>query len=193
MTRQKLVLPSLSMPWGRWVQEQLDATERDISSQNLDANSTGNLFSSRADLLQERIASTPSIAAIYERQITPFSVTRFFTPSASAYVYNSPTYTFNPPRRDRIYNCQVIAVMDVQGVNLPFSQSLIRVNEVDTTYQHENMEPGFQTRATFSIAGAGRVSPGQSVSVQFGVIASDASTLTFSRASLWCTFTGSLL
>lgn len=193
MTRPKLILPSLSMPWGRWVEEGVDDVAEGLSRQVQDSNSSGNLFASRAELIQGQISAIPSVAAIYQREIPTFSVTRFFNSSATAYVYNSAVQTFNPPRPDRPYNYQVIAVMDVSGVNLPFSQSIIRTNGVDTTYQHENQQPGFQTRATYSISGSGSITAGQTVSAECGIIASDTGTLTFSRATLWCVFSGSIL
>lgn len=192
MTRPKLILPSLSMPWGRWVEENVDSTTSSLGSQVQDSNSAGNIFASRADLIQGQIASIPSIAAIYQRSIPPFSVTRTST-GATGYVYSSPVQTFNPPRATLPYGYQVIAVMDVSGVNLPFSRSIIRTNGIENTYQHENLQPGYQTSATYSILGSGRISEGQQVSVECGVIASDTGTLTFNRASLWCVFSGSIL
>lgn len=190
MTRSELILPSLSMPWGRWVEEQLDASAFSISRQEQDQSSSGNLFASSTDVIQGQIASIPSISAIYQRDVPPFSVSRSFNASATGYVYSSPVQTFNPPRPNLPYNYQVIAVMDVSGVNLPFSRSIIRTNGIENTLQHENLQPGFQTRATYSILGSGSIGPGESVSTEFGVIASDAGTLSFIQATLWCTFTG---
>lgn len=193
MTRPKLVLPSLSMPWGRWVEGEVDDVTSAVQNQIQDSNSTGSLFASRANLIQQQIGEIPSVAAIYERSVPPFSVTRFFNPSATAYIYDSSVQTFNAPRPDRPYAYQVIAVMDVSGINLPFSQSMIRTNSTDNMYQHENQQPGFQTSATYSISGSGVLAPGEPLSVQFAVAASDVGTLTFNRATLWCVFTGSIL
>lgn len=193
MTRAKLILPSGAMPWGRWVEQNLDEIQSAIAVQIQDSSSTGSLFSSRADLLQRQIADIPSIAAIYQRDLPPFSVTRVQNPTATAYVYDSAVQTFNPPRPDRAYDYNVIAVMDVSGLNLPFSRSLIRTNGVENMFQHENMHPGFQTRATYSILGSGSIAPGETVSVQCAVAVSQSGTLTFNSTQLWCTFTGSIL
>lgn len=193
MTRPKLVLPSLSMPWGRWVEGEVDSTNADVSRQVQDSNSSGNQFASRAELIQGQIGAIPSVAAIYRIDVPPFSVTRTSNPSATAYVYDSAPQTFNPPRADRPYNYQVIAVMDVSGTNLPFSRSLLRTNGTDNMFLHENLQPGFQTRATYSIAGSGNIDSGQTVTAQFAVAAGGAGTLTFNRSTLWCTFSGSIL
>lgn len=190
MTRAKLVLPSLSMPWGRWVEGEIDSISSEISVQSQEASATGNLLAARSNLLQQQISSIPSVAAVYQRDIPQFSVSRAFNPAATAYVYNSPLQVFNPPRPDRPYDYRVIAVMDVTGVNLPFSRSLLRTNNFDNMYQHENGQPGFQLSATYSISGSGSIPEGGTVSVQAAVVASDAGTLTFNRASLWCVFTG---
>lgn len=193
MTRPKLVLPSLSMPWGRWVEGELDETEAEIARQSADSSSASSVLASRANLLQTQIGTIPSVAAVYQRDIPPFSVFRSFTPGATAYVYSSAAQVFNPPRPDRPYDYRVIAVMDVAGVNLPFSRSLLRTNGIDNMYQHENQQPGFQTRATYSIAGSGSIGSGGTVSAECGIVASDVGTLTFNRATLWCVFTGSIL
>lgn len=181
------------MPWGRWVEEQLDATNSDIYRQVQDSGSVGNLFASRADLMQGQIGSIPSVSAVYERSLPPFSVSLPQNNDATGYVYASSPQTFNPPRPDRPYNYQVIASMEAGGLNTPFSRSIIRTNGIDNMFQHENLQPGYQTSATYSIAGSGSIYPGDSVTVQCGIVVAESGTLAFSRVSLWCTFTGSIL
>lgn len=193
MIRPKLILPSLSMPWGRWVEEQLDDIDAGLARQVQDSGSAGNLFASRADLLQTQIGSIPSVAAIYQRDVPPFSQTRSSNPNATAYVYSAPAQTFNPPRRDIPYNYEVVAIMEASGLNMPFSRSIIRTNGIENFFQHENLQPGYQTQATYSIAGSGSVSPGEPVTAECGMVVSQAGTLTFRRVTLYCTFTGSIL
>lgn len=192
MKRPKLILPSLSMPWGRWVEGEVDQTIEGLSRQVQDSSSSGNLFASRSDLLQGQIGAIPSVAAIYDRTLPTFSVTRSST-GAVGYVYPSSSQTFNPPRPDLPYNYTVIANMDVSGVPLPFSYSLLRVNGQDDMFQHENLQPGYLTRGTFSISASGSITPGNNVEVQAAIIASSTGTLTFNSTRLWCVFSGSIL
>lgn len=192
MTRQKLVLPSLSMPWGRWVEGEIDSTIEGLGRQIQDASSTGNLFASRSDLLQQQIGTIPSVAAVYDRTLAPFNVTRSAT-GAVGYVYPTSAQTFNPPRADLPYNYTVIASMDVSGVQLPFCYSMLRVNGKDDMFQHENLQPGNLTKGMFSISGSGSITPGNNVQVQAAISASATGTLTFNRTNLWCVFSGSIL
>lgn len=193
MTRPKLILPPGAMPWGRWVEQNVDDVTNAIRIQEDDASSSGSAFTARSDLIQRQIANTPSVAAIYEQSLLPFSVTRSLNPSAVAYVYESAPRTFNPPRPDKGYGYTVIANMVASGTLMTFARSLIRVNGVDNTYQHENTQPGFDALGTFSIVGSGTIDPGQNVTAQLAVIASAAGTVTFSRAAMFCTFSGSIL
>ncbi|QDK03296.1 hypothetical protein SEA_ROMAN_54 [Microbacterium phage Roman] len=192
MKRPKLVLPSLSMPWGRWVEGELDSTSTGLDRQLQDSSSVGNLFASRSDLIQSQIGSIPSVAAVYERLIPPFSVTRSST-GAVAYVYPTPLQVFNPPRPDLPYNYTVIASMDVSGVELPFCYSMLRANGRDDMYQHENLQPGYLTRGTFSISGSGSIGPGDTVRAEAAIAASATGTLNFNSAKMWCVFSGSIL
>lgn len=192
MKRPKLVLPSLSMPWGRWVEGEIDSTLTDLDRQINDSSSSGNFFANRSDLLQGQIATIPSVAAVYERSLPRFSVTRSST-GAVGYVYPTATQTFNPPRPNLPYNYTVIASMDVSGVELPFSYSLLRVNGKDDMFQHENLQPGYLTKGTFSISGSGSITPGNNVEVQAAIVASATGTLTFNSTNLWCVFSGSIL
>lgn len=180
------------MPWGRWVEDRIDTSDSGIARIQGDASSTGNLFSSRADLISNQIRSTPSIAAIYSRSLQSFSVTRTFT-GAVGYAYPSPQQTFNPPRPDLPYNYTVISNVNVSGVPLPFSSSLIRANGIDNMFQHENLEPGHLMDGTFSISGSGSIVPGELVRVETAVVASSVGTMTFNSATIWCVFSGSIL
>lgn len=181
------------MPWGRWVQDNLDATASEVSRSGQEAGSAGSVLAGRADLLQTQIAATPGIAAIYERQIPPFSVTRVFSPTVVSYVYDSPQITFNPPRPDRPYNYTVIANMDASGVNFPFSRSLLRTNGLENMLSHENLQPGYDTRAVYSIAGSGSIIEGGRVDVQAAIMAQAPGTVSFATTRLWCVFSGSIL
>ena len=181
------------MPWGRWVEQNVDEVASGISVQTSDAGSAGSTFASRADLLSHQITSIPSVAAIYSRSIPNFSVTRTTNPSAVAYVYESPVQTFNPPRPDREYSYTVFANMVASGTLMTFARSLIRTNGVDNMYQHENLQPGFNTLGTFSIVGSGTIGSGGTVSAQMAVIASASGTANFTRADMWCVFSGSIL
>lgn len=193
MTRSKLVLPSGAMPWGRWIEENSDDTASAIARESSDVNSAGSVFAGSATIVQNQIRATPSVAAIYQRSIIPFSVTRNSNPNATGYVYESPVQTFNPPRPDRPYTYTVIADMSVSGTLMTFARSLVRVNDVDNMYQHENLQPGYETSGTFSIAGTGTIDGGDTVRAQMAVIASAPGTVRFDSASIWCIFTGSIL
>ena len=181
------------MPWGRWVEQNADEVANAISVQTSDAGSAGSVFASRADLLSHQIGAIPSVAAIYPRSIQNFSVTRVSNPSAVAYVYESPVETFNPPRPDREYGYTVFANMVTTGTLMTFARSLIRTNGVDNMYRHENLQPGFNTLGTFSIVGSGSIGSGGTVSAQMAVIAAAPGTVTFTRADMWCVFSGSIL
>lgn len=180
------------MPWGRWVEGEIDSTMDGVTRQTQDSSSTGSLFASRADLLQRQIGAIPSVAAVYERDVPPSSVTRSST-GAVGYVYPAPQQTFNPPRPDLPYNYTVIASMDVSGVQLPFCYSMLRINGKDDMFQHENLQPGYLTKGTFSISGSGSITPGNSVQVQAAISTSSTGTLTFNRTNIWCLFSGSIL
>ncbi|AWY05875.1 hypothetical protein SEA_PIONEER3_51 [Microbacterium phage Pioneer3] len=193
MTRPKLILPSLSMPWGRWVEEGLDEVEAGLERQTQDSNSTGNLFAARAELIQGQIQSIPSVAATYSLSLPPFTRTLPSNTDATAYVYTTGQQTFNPPRPNLPYNFQVIAVMGAEGLNMPFSRSIIRANGHDNIYQHENMQPGFQTQATYSISASGSIVAGEVVNVDCGMVVSESGTLSFNRVNIYCTFTGRIL
>lgn len=193
MKRPKLNLPLDSRPWGRWVEDNLDATAAEIANRTQDSSIAGSVLSGRADLLQAQIAATPGIAAIYERQIPPFSVTRSFSPTVVSYVYDSPVTTFNPPRPDLPYNYTVIANMNATGVNFPFARSLLRTNGLENMLSHENLQPGYDTSATFSIAGSGTLIEGGRVDVQAAIMAQAPGTVSFSSIRVWCMFSGSVL
>lgn len=193
MTRQKLILPSQSMPWGRWVQDNIDMTEAAVARETQDTGSAGSVFAGRADLIQRQIADIPSVAAIYQISLPPFQVSRTMNPNAVRYVYNSPPQTFNPPRPDEAYSYTMISNLDVEGVFFNFADSLLRVNGVDFSYRHENLKPGEETNAQLSIAGSGTLSLGQTVQAQLAIAAGQAGTVQFRSASLWCVFTGSIL
>lgn len=192
MTRPKLILPSLSMDWGRWVEENVDASEAALLVQQQDSRSAGNVFASRANLLQGQIAAIPSVAAIYSRQLPRFTVTRTST-GAVNYVYGSSPQTFNPPRSNTPYNYTVISSVDVSGVPLPFCRSLLRTNGVDNMFQHENLQPGYLERGTFSISGSGSIGPGDSVTVETAIATASTGTMTFESTNIWCLFSGSIL
>lgn len=87
------------MPWGRWVEGKTDESAAGLVRQTQDASSAGSQFASRAELIQGQISGIPSVSAIYRLPVVDFSVTRVFNPSTVGYVYDSPTYTFNPPRK----------------------------------------------------------------------------------------------
>lgn len=193
MKRPPLNLPPLSVPWGRWVEENIDLTSAAISRETLDVNSAGSVFAGQADLLQGQIATIPSVSAIYERSLPPSSVTRALNPSATGYVYTLPEQTFSPPRPDQPYDFTVIANVVATGTLMTFARSLIRTNDIDNTYQHENLRPGMENTGTFSIIGTGSIGIGGIVRAEAGVIASASGTVTFTSASMWCVFSGSIL
>lgn len=181
------------MPWGRWVQDGVDEVTDSVARQESDSDSVGSLFASRSDLIQGQIGGIPSVAAIYQRSITPFSVTRAQNNNAVAYVYNSDPVAFNPPRPDRDYGYSVISNVTATGTLMTFARSLIRTNGIDNIYQHENTQPGNETTGTFSIVGSGTIGAGEPVICEFGVIAPSSGTVNFGHATLWCVFTGSIL
>ena len=171
----------------------MDTTSAAIQRQGQDSNSNGSLFSARADLITQQIASIPSVAAIYDRIIPSFSVTRSMSPSASRYVYDSAPQTFNPPTPNEPYGYTVIACMNVSGVAGQFAQSLIRTNGLENLYRHENLAPSSAQNMLFSIAGTGDISQGQSVTATFAVASAQAGTATFAPTRLFCIFSGSIL
>lgn len=193
MTRQELILPSQSVPWGRWAAENSDETSVAIQRQVSDSSSAGSVFSAQTDLLSLQVRAIPSVAAIYERDVLPFSVTRSSNPNAVRYVYNSATVRFNAPRPDRPYSYRVVANMSASGNLLTFSQSLLRVNGVENSFQHENLFPGGENQANFSILGSGAVGEGEPVDVVFAIAGPASGTLNFDACRVTCIFSGSIL
>lgn len=185
-------LPPDAIPWGRWYENLNGDTATAIQRQQQDSSSVGSLFTGRADTLEDQINGIPSVAAIYERVVPPFSVSRASTPGATFYAYDSGTYTFNPPRPDRDYDFSVIANMDASGTLFTFSYSLLRVNGTDFMFNHENTQPGYTTSPTFSIMGGGKVGAGGVVNAEFALATSSTGTVNFAPTRLWCIFTGSL-
>ena len=171
----------------------MDATSAAIQRQGQDSNSNGSLFSARADLITQQIASIPSVAAIYDRIIPSFSVTRSMSPSASRYVYDSAPQTFNPPTPNEPYGYTVIACMNVSGVAGQFAPSLIRTNGLENLYPHENPAPSSAQNMLSSIAGTGEIGPGGSVAATFAVASAQPGTATFAPTRLFCIFSGSIL
>lgn len=192
MTRPKLVLPSQAMPWGRWVESTQDSIAAALARETQDADSAGNVFAGRADLIGSQIASLTSVAAIYSRSLPGFSQTRSTNSSASGYVYSAPAQSFNPPRPDRSYAYTVVASFDVAGTLFTFPAALLRTNGVDNMSRHENLQPGRETSATLSIFGSGNISPGQSVTAEVAVQGPAPGTANFTRVQLWCIFSGSI-
>lgn len=192
MIRNTLNLPSLAMPWGRWVEENEDATTRAIDSQRSDANSVGSLFAARAEGMQHQIAALPTVASILTRTPPSQATTRAFNPNAVAYAYPGQTQAFSAPRPDLAYDYTVIANMVGTGVPMPFSRSLLRLNGVDFMYSHENQKPSEFNTATYSIAGSGSLAPGQPLLVESAIAAQSPGTMTVSL-QLWCVFTGSIV
>lgn len=191
MTRNRLVLPSLAMPWGRWIESEMDSTAAAIAREEMDADSAGSRFASRAELIRGQIAGITSVTDIQQRTVIPQQISRFTNPQAIAYVYTLNPQTFNPPRPDRAYDFTVIAAMNGSGVAMPYSRSIMRLNGVEFMMTHENGKPSEFSRATYSIAGTGRIDPGQTVSAEAGIISQSTGTMTLS-ATLWCVFAGSL-
>ena len=192
MIRSEMNLPSLARPWGRWVEEENDATTRAIEAQRADAGSAGSLFAARAENMQHQISALPTVASILTRTPPPQSTTRFLNPNAVAYVYPAQIQSFSAPRPDLAYDFTVIANLVGTGVPTPFSRSLLRLNGIDFMYSHENQKPSEFTTATYSIAGSGSVSPGQSVTVEAAIAAQSTGTMSVS-VRLWCIFTGSIV
>lgn len=192
MTRPKLALPPLGMPWGRAIESELDAQASGIAAQTGDASSTGSVFAGRANQIQSQIAAIPSIAAVYSLPVPNFSVTRTST-GASGYVYNSSTFTFNPPSQAIGYSYTVIVNMSASGTLLTFPTSILRTNGTDNAFRHENLQPGFETSGTFSLLGTGTTLPGDTVNAAFALQTSSTGTLNFSNCTLWCIFSGSIL
>lgn len=188
MTRPTLILPSQAMPWGRWVESQQDSIAASLARETQDSNSAGNVFASRADVIQSQIASLTSVAAIYSISLPPFSVTRSTNSSASGYVYGSSVQVFNPPRPDRPYSYTVIGSFDVSGTLFTFPAALIRANGVENMSRNENLQPGRETAATLSIAGTGTSGVSEPVSVEVAVQGPAPGTATFSRMQIWCIF-----
>lgn len=192
MTRNRLALPSLAMPWGRWVEENEDSTTALIESIRGDVNSAGSQFAARSDNLMSQVAAIPSLANIQQRELLPESVTRAFSPTTVGYVYSMSPITFNPPRQDRVYNYMVIANVVGTGVPMPYSRSLLRVNGIDFMYSHENQQASEFNTGTYSIAGSGTLGMGDTVTAEPGLISQSPGTMAL-NATLWCMFTGSIV
>lgn len=178
------------MPWGRWLEGAVGDVDRVLAAQQADLNSAGSIFAMNANALQNQIASVPTVAGIYTLEVPDFTSTRSNIQTRN--VFDSPTYSFNPPRPDLSYDVSVIANIRASGVMTPFSSSMLRINGMETQVNHEANQPGFQSTPVLSIMGTGSVAGGAAVPVQFGIAVRATGTMTFRGCTLTCIFTGSI-
>lgn len=190
MTAPRLILPSGAMPWGRWVEDNISATERALAAQTSDQSSVGSQFASRATTLSDQIRGIPSVASIVNYSVPNFSVTR--TNFATRNVFDSPEYTFSPPRGDQPYEVSVIVNMRAEGVMFPFSSSILRVNGTDYMFNNENSIPGYEALPVVSLMGTATLGVGDILRVQFGIAANATGTASFLGCQLTIVYTGSL-
>lgn len=187
MTGPKLVLPSLAMPWGRWVEETNSSNSSALRRIALEGGGAASTLNGQVDSLATNLQNIPSLAGIYERTLNTFSVSRGATASAFR-VWDSPSTTFNAPRPDRSYTASVIANIRASGFTLDFPWVFLRINGVDNAFRHENSNYG--NDGNFSIMGTVDLEPSQTLTAQFAIASSRNGTLTFSNCKLFAVFNG---
>lgn len=199
-----LVLPSNSMPWGRWIQDTEQATSASIQAMTQDASSAGSLFAARADLLAAQIAGVQNVSTQQTVEIPPYTRS---VPAGSFdgpyRMMESPTLTFTPPRPVGDYQVILICYMNAQQTagtgGLDFSWINMMVNNGKVYRQpplEENrISPTAQNLSkTSSIAAWSRTSNGTPTSVKFGMDVSpfDAKTVNFSGCTITAVYIGAL-
>lgn len=186
MTGPKLVLPSLAMPWGRWVEDTESSTSSALRRLSQEVSNGSSSLVAQTDSLAANLSQIPSLAGIYQRVVPPFSVSRGF--SATFRVWDSPLQVFNPPRPDTAYTASVIANIRVSGVNLTFGRSFLRINGKTDAFLHENMQGS--SSSVLSIMGTVDLAPGEPLSTQFAVSSAASGTANFSGCTLTAIFNG---
>lgn len=187
MIGPKLVLPSQSMPWGRWLLETQSSTDSALSRVEQEVGNSSATFSGQASSMAAQIEAIPSLAGITQFNVPDFTVSRPVA-TGTFRVWDSPSYTINPPRPDKFYTASVIAVMNVSGVPLFFARSYLRINGVDDSFSHENNQGN--PLSTFSIMGTRTIGPGEALSIQFAVSSAATGTASFNACRLYAIFNG---
>lgn len=187
MTGPKPNLPSLAQPWGRWIDEKESSTSSALARLGQDNTNTGLSFKSQTDNVARQINEIPTLAGITQLDIQAFDVSR---PSfvGTFRVWDSPNFTINPPRADLPYTVSVIAVIRVSEVNLIFGRSYLRINGLDDSFSHENMQGA--DSSVLSIMGTRDIVPGEVVNVQFAVSGASVGTAKFRNCKLYAIFNG---
>lgn len=188
-----LVLPSLAMPWGRWVQEIEVENSRLIQNIKDDFESAGTQFSTKADSIARNVAGI-QVATISYAAVPGFSAS--ITADFSAPWQNklTPIYSFSSPSSVAT-SCLAIATWRVtattgEAPNWPIMQ----VNGKQfTDMAHNNQRPVQDyTQGYYSLQGNVPLSAGESVNIQFGVRGSPYTnaSFTFDQCQMWLAFYG---
>lgn len=184
-----LVLPSNSMPWGRWAQQSATETEQALGELAQDNND----FSARADNIAQQIKGI-QVASIRLSQPPGFNAS--VTGGISDPVRNvlSPVYNFSAPDALQT-SCQVIVNFRVTATSGEAPDwTVMQVNgNMFTDPSHDVRRPPFvSTQGYYAAQGKVELSPGQTVSVQFGAKAQPLpnSNLVFDSIYIWLAFYG---
>lgn len=187
MTGPKPNLPSQAQPWGRWITDTESETSSALARLSQDSRNSGLSFKAQTENIAGQIAAIPSLAGITEFNVPAFDVSR---PSfvGTFRVWDSPNFTINPPRNDTAYTASVIAVIRVSEVNLLFGRSYLRINGLDDSFSHENMQGA--DSSVLSIMGTRDLLPGEPLNIQFAVSGASVGTAKFRNCKLYAIFNG---
>lgn len=187
MTGPKPNLPSLAQPWGRWINDAEASTTSALARLSQDNRNGSLTFKGQTENIAKQISAIPTLAGITQLDIPAFDVAR---PSfvGTFRVWDSANYTINPPRNDTAYTASVIAVIRVSEVNLIFGRSYLRINGLDDSFSHENMQGA--DSSVLSLMGTRDILPGEPLNVQFAVSGASVGTAKFRNCKLYAIFNG---
>ena len=202
MNPPPLNLPPMSMPWGRWIQEVEDGTSGAIQAHQMDANSVGSLFSSRADLLTSQIRGINNVSTQYTVEIPPYTRASSGSIGDPPQILESPMVTFNPPRPTGTYTVVLICNMNAQkvsgsnGLNFTDMRIMVDGGQVYRQTPLEENRPGAtgESATNMSSMAAWTTSSGWPTSVKFGLSVTPAygQTILFSGCSVTAIYIGAL-
>lgn len=193
--RAELILPSAAMPWGRWVEGSNGDTAAAIERMKNDPNSAGNQFAKRVDNTARQIKAI-SVSTITELPLPDFSgnvsgaIGSFVNVVSSTYSVTAPTQTSSSALA--IFNFRITSSSGV-APSLP----MIKVNgQQFSDVGASPMRPPTNTSVgMYSVMGNVPITPGQSVTLQYGAAGSTTGstyTLSFDLATVWVAFFGGL-
>lgn len=186
-------LPSAAMPWGRWLADLQEGTQRRVDIQKNDPNSPGRLFGAQADVLASQLTGI-NVATIREIPLPNFSQGVSGALGTAVNVVSS-VYSSSPPQ-GRSISCLAILNFRITSSsgNAP-NTPMMKVNgQMFSDLGASALRPPADaSQGYYSVMGNVPLVAGQAVDFQYGAsIAANptVNTLTFDEATAWLAFYG---